>query len=428
MRLPLTTYHANLPRSEAILPWSPTEGKSGDRCSTRTCRPRRHPARRGAGCAHPVRRLEDAGPGRPPDDPGVPPRRLAGHRFSVLRVLHRQGAGRGGRADRLGRAGGQGRVRSTDLLAAQAARPGGQRRRDVHPPRGRAARAAGLGAARARARAGLHAAPHAAANGPADAGESSRPGRVAHPRWQDTADRRTRAGGDGDRCARGIAAVLRRTKGAGRVRRRRRGGTGGPRRAQGVVTIRRSLSAAPLGAPEFTPAERLQNSVTRDRAGNHLAVLEDLRIGGCRASPGFGGATHTCERDTGNGSVEVLNRELKVGRGGPLGENYVDGPSRGGVQERGEKSAVHNPTLVAVFGSRHDLDDGLVRVGAYVGKAEQVGEVSRASLGGLWLQRRGRHGRTVVNRLAFAPRSWRALARLRRAVRQPRRARANVRG
>jgi hypothetical protein len=50
----------------------------------------------------------------------------------------------------------------------------------------------------------------------------------------------------------------------------------------------------------------LQNGVTGDRTGNHLAVLEDLRIGGRRASAGFGCATHTCERDAGNGSVQVL--------------------------------------------------------------------------------------------------------------------------
>lgn len=109
---------------------------------------------------------------------------------------------------------------------------------------------------------------------------------------------------------------------------------------------------------------KLQNDVTGDRTSNNLSVLDDLRIGGCRALPGFGYATHTCERDTGNGSVDVLNRELKVGSGGALGESQVDGPSGGGVEEGGKKSPVHCPPLVAVFGERHDLDDGMVCVGA----------------------------------------------------------------
>ena len=43
----------------------------------------------------------------------------------------------------------EGRLRSAGLFTAQAARPGGQCRRDVHPPRGRPSRPAGLGAPRA---------------------------------------------------------------------------------------------------------------------------------------------------------------------------------------------------------------------------------------------------------------------------------------
>src|SRR6201993_1513406 len=97
-------------------------------------------------------------------------------------------------------------------------------------------------------------------------------------------------------------------------------------------------------------AGTLENHVTGHRASNHLAVLTDLRIGARRAPPGLSGATHTCERNTGHGSVEVLDRELKVGRSGALGENFVNGQSGGCVEKRGEKSAVHCPTLVAVFG------------------------------------------------------------------------------
>src|ERR1700757_3736422 len=107
------------------------------------------------------------------------------------------------------------------------------------------------------------------------------------------------------------------------------------------------VAEVPMDAMASSEAPPLQNNVTGDRTGNHLPVLEDLGIGCRSASPGFGCATDTGERNTRNGSVEVLHRKLKVGGGGALWENYVDCPSGGDIQQGGEKSAVHCPALVA---------------------------------------------------------------------------------
>src|SRR5271169_965496 len=268
-----------------------SEGKSGVCCSTRTCRPRRYHARRRAGCAHPVRRLEDTGPGRPSGDPGVPHRRRTWHYDPFLLRPHRQGAERGDRADRLGRTGGQDRVRSAALLTAQTARPSGQCRRDVHPPRGRAPRAARLAAARAGTRPGHHAAPHAVADGPANADEGPCPGGVAYPGGQDDADRRPRPGGRGHRCARGAAAVLRRARGPSRVRRRRGDGTGGARRTQGLIagSLFRTDCAVACRRPRRARGTCSGSVLTSGNAGLGIPTTPSAEVGTTTAhtrSPG----------------------------------------------------------------------------------------------------------------------------------------------
>jgi len=100
--------------------------------------------------------------------------------------------------------------------------------------------------------------------------------------------------------------------------------------------------------------------VTADRAGNHPAVLHDLGVGGPYAAAGLGHPADACEHDAGNAGIEVLDRELEMGRRGSRGQNRVKGQSGGGVQKRREKSTVQRPALIAVFGSGHDLDDGFV--------------------------------------------------------------------
>ena len=137
----------------------------------------------------------------------------------------------------------------------------------------------------------------------------------------------------------------------------------------------------------------LENHVAAHRTGNHLAVLKDLRIRGSDASTGFGRATHAREHAAGNGCVQILDRELEVRRGRGIGQHYMDRPSGSGVEKRSQKSAVHLPALVAVFTSRHHLNDGFVCVCAYIGESQQSRERSWAIP---IVSRYRRHGRTLV--------------------------------
>src|SRR6476659_9296231 len=103
-----------------------------------------------------------------------------------------------------------------------------------------------------------------------------------------------------------------------------------------------------------------------DRTGHDPAELGDLGLGRAASTAHADAVSATDEGGPGHGGTDVLDAQVHVRGPGPGRDACMHGPAGGGVEERGEETAVHDLAAVAVLGTGIRLDQGLGVVDADV--------------------------------------------------------------